>query len=122
TMTRVGLLTQGSAATAKVLAQLGSADALKRARVHPVAILAALTTYSAGRSARGSNTWTPVQGVKDALDSAFYTAFGNVTPTGKNTLLALDVSGSMASGNVNGIEGLTPRSASAAMALITANV
>lgn len=122
TMTRVGLLASGSAGTAKVLSQLGSADALRKARVHPVAILAALTTYGSGRSARGSSVWTPVKEVTDALDAAFYTSFGNVTPTGKNTLLALDVSGSMASGNVNGIEGLTPRSASAAMALVTANV
>ena len=43
-------------------------------------------------------TWTPVREVVDALDAAFYTAFGNVEPTGKRLLLALDVSGSMACG------------------------
>jgi 60 kDa SS-A/Ro ribonucleoprotein len=31
----------------------------------------------------------------DALDGAFYASFGNVEPTGKRWLLALDVSGSM---------------------------
>ena len=58
-------------------------------------MLAALQTYAAGRGARGKHTWTPVAQVIDALDAAFYAAFGNVEPTGKRTLLALDVSGSM---------------------------
>ncbi|HWD41638.1 MAG TPA: vWA domain-containing protein, partial [Fimbriimonas sp.] len=53
-------------------------------------------------------------------DAAFYAAFGNVEPAGKRTLLALDVSGSMAYGEIAGVPGLTPRDASAAMALVTA--
>ena len=57
----------------------------------------------------------------DALDAAFYTTFQNVEPTGKRWLLALDVSGSMGMGTVAGVPGLTPRVASAAMALITAS-
>ena len=122
TMTRVGLLTPMSAAERKVREQLANGDALRKARVHPIQILSAQLTYSAGRGARGSNTWTPVRGVVDALDAAFYTSFGNVTPTGKNTLLALDISGSMTMGEIAGVPGLTPRVASAAMALITANV
>lgn len=122
TMTRVGLLTPMGAAEQKVRAQLSNADALRKARVHPIAVLAAMLTYSAGRGARGNNTWTPVRGVVDALDDAFYASFGNVTPTGKPTLLALDVSGSMTMGEIAGVPGLNPRVASAAMALITANV
>ena len=58
--------------------------------------------------------------VVDALDAAFYTAFENVEPTGKRLLLALDVSGSMTGGSVAGVPDLTPRDASAAMALVTA--
>ena len=42
-----------------------------------------------------ADEWNPVREVVDALDAAFYTAFGNVEPTGKRLLLALDVSGSM---------------------------
>jgi 60 kDa SS-A/Ro ribonucleoprotein len=61
-----------------------------------------------------------VREVVDVLDAAFYTAFGNVEPTGKRLLLALDVSGSMTSGTVAGVPGLTPRDASAALALVTA--
>lgn len=122
TMTRVGLITQMSAAEKKVRDQLGNAEALKKARIHPIQILSAMLTYKAGKGARGQNTWNPTRAVIDALDSAFYTSFGNVTPTGKNTLLALDVSGSMTCGEIAGVPGLNPRVASAAMALITANV
>jgi 60 kDa SS-A/Ro ribonucleoprotein len=48
-----------------------------------------------------------------------YTAFGNVEPVGKRFLLALDVSGSMTGGKVAGVPGLSPRDASAALALVT---
>ena len=65
-------------------------------------------------------SWDPVTQIVDALDKAFYLTFPNVEPTGKRLVLALDVSGSMAWGTVAGVLGLTPRVASAAMALITA--
>jgi 60 kDa SS-A/Ro ribonucleoprotein len=120
TMTRVGVLKTRSAGTEKVVEQLDDADRIRRARVHPIAVLAALRTYSAGRGARGRHEWKPVRKVVDALDAAFYTAFGNVEPTGKRLLLALDVSGSMTYGEIAGVPGLTPRDASAALALVTA--
>jgi 60 kDa SS-A/Ro ribonucleoprotein len=120
TMTRVGVLGARSAGTAKVVHQLGDRDRIRRARVHPIAVLAALRTYSAGRGARGRNEWKPVRMVVDALDGAFYAAFGNVEPAGKRLLLALDVSGSMTSGSVAGVPGLSPRDASAALGLVTA--
>jgi 60 kDa SS-A/Ro ribonucleoprotein len=88
--------------------------------VHPIAVLAALRTYSAGRGVRGGNEWKPIRKVVDALDGAFYAAFENVEPAGKRLLLALDVSGSMTSGCGAGVPGLTPRDASAALALVTA--
>lgn len=121
-MSSVGLLTSMSAAEKLVISKLSDSDAIRRARVHPIAILAALRTYGQGRGIKGSLTWTPSGRVTDVLDQAFYGSFGNVKPTGKNTLLALDVSGSMGSGDIAGIPGLNPRVASAAMALITANV
>jgi 60 kDa SS-A/Ro ribonucleoprotein len=57
------------------------------------------------------------------LDAAFYTAFGNVEPTNKKILLAVDVSGSMM-GYGERIQGtpLSPREAGVAMALVTLNV
>ncbi|HST19146.1 MAG TPA: TROVE domain-containing protein [Gaiellaceae bacterium] len=120
TMTRVGVVAPGSAGTTKVLEQLGDGERVRKARVHPIALLAALRTYAAGRGVRGRHSWTPVAQIVDALDAAFYTAFENVEPTGKRLLLALDVSGSMTSGFVAGVPNLPPRDASAALALVTA--
>jgi 60 kDa SS-A/Ro ribonucleoprotein len=119
-MTRVGVIAPASAGMAKVVAELGDAARIRRARVHPIALLAALRTYQAGRGARGRGEWNPVREVVDALDAAFYTAFENVEPTGKRMLLALDVSGSMTGGSVAGVPHLSPRDASAALALVTA--
>jgi 60 kDa SS-A/Ro ribonucleoprotein len=120
TMTRVGLIAPLGDATRHVVRQLADSRRLREARVHPIALLAALKTYAAGKGARGHNVWTPVQAVVDALDRAFYAAFRNIEPSGVRMLLALDVSASMESGAVAGVPGLTPRVASAAMALVTA--
>jgi len=46
TMTRVGVLEPGSAGTSKAVEQLGDVERVRRARVHPIAVLAALRTYS----------------------------------------------------------------------------
>src|SRR5262249_44512983 len=100
TMTRVCLLTPGSDATARVVAQLGDGERIRRARVHPIALLAALRTYASGHGVRGRQLWMPVATIVDALDAAFYTAFENVEPIGKRLLLALDVSGSIGAGLV----------------------
>ena len=120
TMTRTGLLASGSAATRLAVSRLRDAERLRRARVHPIAVLAALRTYEAGRGARGRGEWAPVREIVDALDAAFYAAFASVEPAGTRLLLALDVSGSMESGRVAGVPGLSPRDASAALALVTA--
>jgi 60 kDa SS-A/Ro ribonucleoprotein len=118
TLTRLGLLADRERLAA-VLRALGDMDRFRRARVHPIAVLSALRTYAAGRAVRGQHTWTPVRPVVDALEGAFYGAFRNVVPTGKRWVLALDVSGSMGYGEVAAVPGLTPRVASAAMALVT---
>jgi 60 kDa SS-A/Ro ribonucleoprotein len=120
TMTRVGLLAPMSKASDVIAERLTDASRLRKARIHPIQVLAALNTYQAGRGMRSSGTWTPVQTVVDALDMAFYQTFENAEATGKRILLALDVSGSMSMGSVGGVVGLTPRVASAAMALVTA--
>jgi 60 kDa SS-A/Ro ribonucleoprotein len=120
TMTRVGVVSPGSSGTAKVVEKLADGERIRRARVHPIALLSALRTYQSGRGARGQHAWNPVGAVVDALDAAFYTAFENVEPAGTRLLLALDVSGSMTAGWVAGVPGLTPRDASAALALVTA--
>ena len=120
TLTRVGVLTPLSGETARVVERLGDAEALRKARLHPVAILAALLTYKAGKGVRGRHQWTPVPAIVDALDAAFERAFENVEAAGRRFYLGLDVSGSMGWGEVAGVPGLTPRVAAAAMAMVIA--
>ena len=118
-MTSVGLLKPMSAAAKLVVSKLSDQSALKRARVHPMAVLIAEKIYAQGRGDKGSLSWSPVQPIIDALDEAFYATFSNVEPCGKPVLLALDVSGSMTMASIAG-SCLTAREASAAMALVTA--
>jgi 60 kDa SS-A/Ro ribonucleoprotein len=118
-LSKCGLLTVGSEAATKVAAELNNLARLQKARIHPIAILNALSTYAKGQGVKGDGQWTPVTSVVDALDAAFYKAFKNVTPTGKRFLLGLDVSGSMAGTRVNGLASLECRQAAGAMALVT---
>jgi 60 kDa SS-A/Ro ribonucleoprotein len=120
TMTRVGLLTEDSEATRHVVAELTNAERLKKARVHPLAVLVALKTYESGKGAKGHGEWTPVRAIVAALNAAFDLSFQAVEPTGKRWLLALDVSGSMGGGTVAGVAGISPRVAAAAAAMVTA--
>lgn len=124
-MTSVGLLAPMSDAAKLVCQRLTDKERLTRARIHPIAVLSALKVYEQGhgeRAQRRANalSWTPVREIVDALNEAFYLAFRAIEPTGKKHLLALDVSGSMTAGSIAGVPGLTPRVASAAMAMATA--
>jgi len=119
-MSKVGLLMPMSDAEQTIAARLGNEDMLRKARIHPIAVLSALRVYAQGRGMRGESTWKPTPRVIDALDAAFYLAFQNVEPANKRMMLALDVSGSMSMGVIAGVPGLTPRDGSAAMALVTA--
>ncbi len=118
-MTSIGLLGPFSDAKRFIVRKLGDEAALKRARIHPLAVLVAQKIYAQGRGDKGSLTWSPASAVVDALDDAFYATFQNVQPCNKPLLLALDVSGSMAMSMIAG-SCISAREASAAMALITA--
>jgi len=119
-MTTVGLLAPNSDAVRKVVDELHNPARIKKARLHPIKVLAALKTYAQGHGERGKLRWTPVGQIIDALNDAFYASFGNVVPTNKRWLLALDVSGSMDGSMIAGVPGLDARTGSAAMALVTA--
>jgi 60 kDa SS-A/Ro ribonucleoprotein len=121
-MTKSGLLVPLSTATSEVIKRLGNIEMLREGRIHPIKILTALLTYKMGRGIRGKGTWNPVTAIIDALDEAFYESFKHVEPTGKRILLAMDVSGSMDNGTIAGVPGLSPRLASAAMAMAIARV
>ena len=118
-MTSLGVFETSATSNARglVLRALGDDEAIQQARIHPFNALTALKTYKSGTGFRGSLSWTPNTAIIDALDGLFYKAFGNVEPTGKSTLIALDVSASMGvplmNSNVTAYEG------AAAMALAT---
>lgn len=122
TMSKVGLTTPLSEASKIIISRLLDADAIHKSRLHPIKLLTALRTYQSGHGFRSDASWPVDQQIVAALDTAFYLAFQNVEPTGKNISLALDVSGSMTGGTVANVPGLTPRDASAALALVTASV
>jgi 60 kDa SS-A/Ro ribonucleoprotein len=119
-LTSLGLIHPFTDVTTEIVARLQDEEEVTLSRLHPVQLLSALTTYGSGSGARGSLTWEPVQAITDALEDAFYLAFRNVKPTGKRLVLSLDVSGSMNWETIAGVPGLTPRVASAALALVTA--
>lgn len=118
TMTRIGLLTPGSEATKYVREAVTDQDRLTHGRVHPMQLLIGCRTYALGRGIRGSHTWGPITSIVDALNDGFYLAFGNLKPTGKRMIVAIDSSGSMHGSQVNGVPGLTAGEAGCAMALI----
>ena len=121
-MTSIGVLSKGSAETRLVSRRLRSADAVRKARVHPLAVLVALNTYRRGEGVKGRLTWSPVPEVVRALEVAFERSFDAVPVTGKRTLLAVDVSGSMGWSEIAGMTGITPRVGAAAMATVTHRV
>src|SRR5256885_1491849 len=118
-MTSLGLIKPFSDAKKFVLRKLKDEAALKRSRIHPLAVLVAQKIYARGHGDKGALKWSPVSAIVDALDVAFYATFSNAEPCNKPVLLALDVSGSMAASNIAG-SCLSAREASAAMALVTA--
>jgi 60 kDa SS-A/Ro ribonucleoprotein len=117
-MTSIGLLKPMSQAAMQVVAKMQDTETVKRSRIHPLAVLTALKIYSQGRGMKGSLSWSPVTSIVESLDDLFYTAFGNVEPANKRTLIGLDVSGSMGWGNIAGSP-LVPSEAAAAMAMVT---
>lgn len=119
-LSAVGLLKPLSGAIGKVATMLGDQKRLMKGRVHPITVLSALRQYSIGHGDKGSLSWTPVPQVVEALDSAFYLAFGNIPKTGKGFLIGLDASASMTwpSSMIQSLK-LTAREASAVMAMAT---
>ena len=80
TMSRNGFLTAHSDAEKTIVERLTDVNRLQKARVHPIAVLSALTVYKLGYSLRGGRNfygymrpqsgkeWTPTARVMDALD------------------------------------------------------
>lgn len=118
-MTSIGVVSQGSDAARMIAKKLSNQEAIRNSRIHPVQVLVAMMTYQSGGGVRGKLSWKPVQSVVDVLDNAFYMSFGNVEPTGKRTMLAVDVSGSMYWNPLMGVPGFYPGIAAAALSMVT---
>lgn len=118
-MSAIELLKPMSEASKYVVQRLSDSEGLKKARVHPLSILLALSTYKSGHGLKGSLTWNPVNTIVDALQDAFYESFKYVEPANKRWLLGIDVSGSMGGAYIAGTP-LSCREGAAAMALVTA--
>lgn len=116
-LSNIGLIAPLGGQTNAIAAKLTDENAIKRGRVHPLQVLTALATYSQGHGFRGSNTWTTVPKIVEALNEAFYLSFGAVEPANKRTLIGLDVSGSMTMGTVCNSP-LAPFQAEGALAMV----
>ena len=117
-MSAIGLLTNGSDATAQVCRRLSSLEAIRKGRLHPMNFLLTQGIYAKGHGDKGKLTWTPASTIVEVLERSFYLAFGNVTPTNQRLWLCLDVSDSMTWDHTK-VSGMRPMRLSAALALVT---
>lgn len=118
-MTNIGLIGPLSEGSKKVVGYLKDAERVRESLIHPLNVTNSLKQYQMGHGDKGSLEWRPDQNVLGALEEAFYAAFKNVVPTGKRRFIALDVSGSMASGQVSQSIRMTPRECSGILSMVT---
>jgi 60 kDa SS-A/Ro ribonucleoprotein len=121
-LAKCGALTQESEVERFVNSKVQDADVLRKGRVHPISVLAALKVYEAGRGVKGDGTWVATRRVVTALNEAFYACYRNVQPTGKRVRIALDISSSMIGNKVVGMDFMSARELEAAMLLAFLNV
>ncbi len=121
-LTHLGLLEPFSPEIQKIEKVLGDGNVIKKARLHPMESLKALHQYKKGRGDKGSLTWDVNTKIREIIEAAFYHGFDAIEPTGKNVVIAIDVSASMTwpASQIAGMAGLTARECAAAMAMVTA--
>ena len=115
--------------TADVAARLTDAEAIKRARLHPINFVNAAVVFEFGaydRKEKNNGWYYSPQRVKNwetnskilaALNDGFGLAFGAVEPSNKRTLVGVDVSGSMSAAASTGTD-LTAAQVAAVMAMV----
>lgn len=103
-MTRIGTLKPMGNATRRAVARLTDAEAIAKARIHPMDAFLALRVYGSGCSQPNpraeAQEWKPVPAIRDALEETYELAFGHITPSGRRLLIAVDSSGSMSWGSM----------------------
>src|SRR6266542_4019859 len=116
-------------------ARLTDEEMIERTLLHPINYLNAAIVHAEGqierttpgmdywggsRNARSrKRDWTPSSKIAEALNEGFHLAFKNVEPANKRTLVAVDVSSSMASFAGNGLD-LSAAQIAAAVAMTIA--
>ena len=109
---------------AEYAAALNDEEMIQRTRLHPINYLNAVVVHKDGQINRNDfwghreKNWTTNSVVLDALNDGFHTSFKHVRPTGKRTMIAIDVSGSMST-NALGLD-LSCAQVSAAMGMTVA--
>ena len=116
-LTAHGVIAPLSSGAKDVIAKLSDVEGLRKQRVHPITLLQAFKQYSVGHGEKGSLTWKADQRVLDAIDDAFYVAFGTIEKTDESYFMGVDCSGSMQSCSVNGSPNLTSVEVAGVMAL-----
>jgi len=131
-MAKYGVLDPMSDTASEVADRIANVEIIRKARVHPMQFLNAICIYPNGGNKIYNGHWNTGASVTDvswkvspkiveALNTGFMSSFGNIEATGKRTLIALDVSGSMGWNFCAGAKEISAREASAAMAMVTAN-
>lgn len=115
--TSVGAISQSNEMGEIVASRLTNIEQLKRARIHPIGILKAMSAYRIGHNR--NMTWSPVRKIVDALDEAFYLCFEFVDKIDDEIVIGWDTSGSMWGQHVLGIDTLKAVEAAAAMIMAT---
>ena len=116
-LTKAAVLKPLSDNTHSVVTRLSDEQQLRKARIHPIQVLLAASTYKKGHGVKGDTKWDPIAEINEALDNAFVKCFQNVEPIDKRIYIGLDVSGSMGWGSVANTH-LTPREGAAAMSMV----
>jgi len=112
--------------------KLTNEEMIRRTRLHPMNFLNSIVVHQNGQIARKGQVatsydawsggrvkdWETVPVILDALNAGFHTSFKTIVPANKRTMLALDVSGSMAS-LASGLD-LTCAQVNAAMSMTVA--
>jgi 60 kDa SS-A/Ro ribonucleoprotein len=97
-------LTDANTETVKTITRkLKDEEFVAKSGIHPLNVVNSMLTYSSGRGTLGDKTWKVNQKIVDALSETYDLALKALLPTGKNILVAVDISGSM-NHSVNGMQ------------------
>lgn len=109
--------------------KLANEEMIVKTRLHPINFLNALTVHVEGQVDRKhvnywggggrARDWQVSPVIVDALNAGFHSAFKTIEPTGKRTLISVDVSGSMSHAFALGLD-LTAAQVAGAMSLAIA--